>query len=223
MSHFRHAVKNRDQHILTLRVVCGVLAVFLLVASIGWMRAPDNLTIHNPPDLRSGSTRAWWEVPPSTVYSFGFYIFQQLNAWPKNGEVDFPAKIAVLSPYLTDSCVRFLQADAKKRSESGELVGRTRVVFEIPEHGYNGRYNQNPVTVKGRDNWVVRLDLVADESFAGEPVKRALTRYPLKVVRAEGDPERNEFGLALDCYDSMPQRLAAAPAEPAPEKKGVFQ
>ncbi|SVK47273.1 integrating conjugative element protein, PFL_4703 family [Acinetobacter baumannii] len=198
MSRFRHAVKNRDQHILTLRVACGVLVVFLLVASIGWMRAPDNLTIHNPPDLRSGSTRAWWEVPPSTVYSFGFYIFQQLNAWPKNGDADYPAKIAALSPYLTDSCARFLRADAKKRSESGELAGRTRGVFEIPE-------------------------LVADESFAGEPVKRALTRYPLKVVRAEGDPERNEFGLALDCYDSMPQRLAAAPAEPAPEKKGVFQ
>ncbi len=64
MSRFRHAVKNRDQHILTLRIACGVLVVFLLVASIGWMRAPDNLTIHNPPDLRSGSTRAWWEVPP---------------------------------------------------------------------------------------------------------------------------------------------------------------
>ncbi|HID9282544.1 TPA: PFL_4703 family integrating conjugative element protein, partial [Serratia marcescens] len=32
MSRFRHAVKNRDQHILTLRVACGVLVVFLLVA-----------------------------------------------------------------------------------------------------------------------------------------------------------------------------------------------
>ncbi|MFP1742886.1 PFL_4703 family integrating conjugative element protein [Lonsdalea quercina] len=223
MSRFRHAVKNRDQHILTLRIACGVLVFFVLVASVGWMRAPDNLTIHNPPDLRSGSTRAWWEIPPSTVYSFAFYIFQQLNAWPKNGEVDYPAKINTLSAYLTPSCERFLQADAKKRSDNGELTGRTRVVFEIPEHGYNGRYNQDPVTVEGRDNWIVRLDLVADESFAGESVKRALTRYPLKIVRWEGDPERNEFGMALDCYDGIPQRLAVAPQEPAPEKKGVFQ
>ncbi|WP_034949225.1 PFL_4703 family integrating conjugative element protein [Erwinia oleae] len=223
MSRFRHAVKNRDQHIFTLRVACGVLVLFLLVTSLGWMRAPDNLTIHNPPDLRSGSTRAWWVIPPSTVYSFSFYIFQQLNAWPKNGEVDYLAKINALSPYLTASCERFLKADAQKRSDSGELAGRTRVVFEIPEHGYNGRYNRDPVTVKGRDNWVVRLDLIADEQFAGEKVKRALTRYPLKVARAEGDPERNEFGLALDCYDSLPQRLAAAPAVPESEKKGVFQ
>lgn len=26
MSRFRHAVKDRDQHILTLRITCGVLA-----------------------------------------------------------------------------------------------------------------------------------------------------------------------------------------------------
>ncbi|HDJ2774949.1 TPA: DUF2895 family protein, partial [Serratia rubidaea] len=45
MSRFRHAVKNRDQHIMTLRAACGVLVVFLLVAIIGWMRAPSNLTI----------------------------------------------------------------------------------------------------------------------------------------------------------------------------------
>ncbi|EMS0139959.1 TPA: DUF2895 family protein, partial [Escherichia coli] len=45
-----------------------------------------------------------------------------------------------------------------------------------------------------------------------EPVKRALVRYPLKVVRWEGDPEHNPFGLALDCYSGTPQRLEAAPA-----------
>lgn len=223
MSRFRHAVKNRDQHILTLRVACCILVFFLLVTSFGWMRAPDNLTIHNPPDLRSGSTRAWWEIPPSTVYSFAFYIFQQLNAWPKNGEVDYSSRINALSPYLTPSCEKFLKEDAKKRSGNGELAGRTRVVFEIPEHGYNERYNRDPVTIRGRDNWVVRLDLVADESFAGESVKRALTRYPLKVVRWHGDPERNEFGMAIDCYDSVPQRLAAALEESTPKNKGVFQ
>jgi integrating conjugative element protein (TIGR03746 family) len=223
MSRFRHAVKNRDQHILTLRAACGVLVLFLLVACLGWMRAPSTLTIHNPPDLRSGSTRPWWEVPPSTVYAFTFYIAQQLNAWPKNGEVDYPARIAGLSGYLTPSCTRFLEADAKKRTDNGELAGRTRVVFEIPDHGYNGRYNPHAVDVKGRDNWVVNLDLAADEYFAGEPVKRALIRYPIRVVRWEGDPERNPFGLALDCFDSVPQRLAAAPEADKPEKKGVFQ
>lgn len=141
----------------------------------------------------------------------------------KNGEVDYPARIETLSAYLTPSCKRFLDADAKKRTDNGELAGRTRVVFEIPDHGYNGRYNPNVVDVIGRDNWVVNLDLAVDEYFAGESVKRALVRYPIRVVRWEVDAERNPFGLALDCFDSVPQRLAAAPEADKPEKKGVFQ
>lgn len=119
MSRFRHAVKDRDQHIQTLRIACAVLAFFLLFTCAGWMLAPSKLTVHNPPDLRTGSTRPWWEVPPPTVYSFAFYIFQQLNAWPKNGEVDYSAKINALSPYLTPSCQDFLKADAKKRGDAG--------------------------------------------------------------------------------------------------------
>ncbi|EAR8537770.1 DUF2895 family protein, partial [Salmonella enterica] len=54
------------------------------------------------------------------------------------------------------------------------------------------------------------LDLVADEYYQSVLIKRALTRYPLHVVRWEGDPERNPFGLALDCYASTPQRLQVA-------------
>ena len=52
MSRFRNAVSARDNHIFTLRLVCGMLFVALLTASTGWMLAPRNLTIHNPPDLR---------------------------------------------------------------------------------------------------------------------------------------------------------------------------
>ncbi|EDT5693554.1 TIGR03746 family integrating conjugative element protein [Salmonella enterica] len=219
MSRFRHAVKDRDQHILTLRIACGVLVFFLIITCAGWMLAPNKLTVHNPPDLRTGSTRPWWEVPASSVYSFAFYIFQQLNAWPKNGEVDYPAKIHALSAYLTPGCQDYLNAEARKRSNAGELTDRVRVVYEIPGRGYQSK----SVSVISRDNWVVRLDLVADEYFHAEPVKRALVRYPLKVVRWEGDAERNPFGLALDCYDGVPQRLEAAPPTEIPAKSGVFQ
>ena len=217
MSRFRHAVQNRDQHIFTLRVACAVLVACLLVAMVGWMRAPNDLTVHTPPDLRTGSTRPWWEVPTPTVYSFAFYIFQQLNAWPKDGETDYPAKITALSPYLTPKCQEFLQADVRKRTDIGELKDRVRVVYEIPGRGFQDKN----VTIIDRDNWIVRLDLVADEYFHAESVKRALVRYPLKVVRWDGDAERNPFGLALDCYAGMPQRLEAAPVEPK-KKSGVF-
>ncbi|MFT2604450.1 DUF2895 family protein, partial [Escherichia coli] len=77
--------------------------------------------------LRSGSTRAWWEVPLPTVYAFSFYIFQQLNAWPKDGEVDYPRKIAQLSAYLTPSCRAYFEKEAAYRTTLGELKGRSRV------------------------------------------------------------------------------------------------
>ncbi|EAA8036571.1 TIGR03746 family integrating conjugative element protein [Salmonella enterica] len=206
MSLFRNAVSARDSHIHTLRLACVILGILAAVSMGGWYMAPRDLTIRIPPDLRSGSTQKWWEVPASTVYSFGFYIFQQLNAWPKNGSVDYPARIAQLSPYLTPACQDFLNKDVRLRRTNGELQDRVRMVYEIPMHGYSS----NSVHEQGMDNWTVDLDLVADEYYQSVLIKRALTRYPLYVVRWEGDPERNPFGLALDCYASTPQRLQVA-------------
>ncbi|HEY2454486.1 MAG TPA: TIGR03746 family integrating conjugative element protein [Scandinavium sp.] len=206
MSRFRNGMAARDHHIASLRLACLLLFAGLVLCTLGWMRAPSELTIHNPPDLRSGSTRKWWDVPPSTVYSFAFYIFQQLNAWPANGEVDYPAKIVQMSPYLTPGCQDFLNKDAAMRKDNDEIRDRVRVVYEIPRRGYSSK----SVTVESDNLWIARLDLVADEYYHTEPVKRALVRYPLKVVRWEGDPERNPFGLALDCYAGIPQRLEAA-------------
>lgn len=69
-------------------------------------------------------------------------------------------------------------------------------------------------TVSSRD-WIVTLDVSADEYYGAEQVKRALVRYPLKVVRLDVDPQHNPFGLALDCYDGAPQRIEApSPAVP---------
>ena len=36
-------------------------------------------------------------------------------------------------------------------------------------------------------------------------------RYALKVVRMDIDPERNPFGLALDCYARAPERIETPP------------
>ncbi len=87
----------------------------------------------------------------------------------------------------------YFEKEAAYRTTLGELKGRSRVVYEIPGRGFS----EDKVRVIDRDNWIVRPDLVADEYFSAEPVKRATVRYPVKVVRWEGDPESNPFGLAL--------------------------
>ncbi|WP_338523995.1 TIGR03746 family integrating conjugative element protein [Pseudomonas batumici] len=209
MSRFKNEITHLQAHVRTLRLgSTGLLLVSILLA-IGWWSAPRDLTIHIPPDLRSGSMHKWWEVPPSTVYAFAFYIFQQLNRWPNNGEDDYPRNIRMLSAYLTPACQLFLQQDANRRQDSGELRHRVRGVYEIPGRGYG----DNPmarIKVVSDDDWIVSLDLTADEYHSAEQVKRALVRYSLKVVRQDIDPERNPFGLALDCYSQAPQRIGRA-------------
>ncbi len=185
-------------------MVCVGLVAGCLLLGYGWYSAPQNLTVHNPPDLRSGSTRAWWEVPPTTVYGFAYYIFQQLNRWPKDGSVDYEHNIHRLQAFLTSSCRVFLEKDAAQRKNANELKNRERAVYEIPGRGFKN----SRVDVKDRDNWVVYLDLVTDEDYMGERVKSTLVRYPVRVVRNDVDPELNPWGLQLDCYAEVPQRLS---------------
>lgn len=154
-------------------------------------------------------------MPPESVYAFTFYVWQQLHRWPSNGEEDYARNLHALSPYFTPACRAFLQADYDYRRSTGELRQRVRGVYEIPGRGYGDNPSARVRTVSER-NWVVTLDLSADEYHGPEQVKRALVRYPIKVARSDVDPARNPFGLVLDCYDGAPQRIAAStPESPA--------
>lgn len=211
MSRFRNEIMHLQAHVKTLRLAAGALFVVVILLSLGWWSAPKNLTIHVPPDLRSGSTRRWWDVPPESVYAFTFYIWQQLQRWPTDGEADYTRNLHALSAYLTPSCRAFLQQDYEYRRSNGELRQRVRGIYEIPGRGY-GDDPASRVRVVSNSDWIVTLDVSADEYFGAEQVKRALVRYSLKVLRKDVDPEHNPFGLALDCYASAPQRIDPAPA-----------
>lgn len=207
MSRLKNEVTHLKAHVQSLRIAAGFLFVLAAAMGLGWWSAPRDMTVHVPPDLRSGSTRKWWEIPPETVYTFGFYVFQQLNRWPNDGEEDYARNLQKLRGYLTPKCQNLLQDEYEQRRAGGELRKRVRGVYEIPERGYGDDPNFR-VQPLGRDAWIVNLDLTADEYFGSEKVKRALVRYPLHIVRMDVDPERNPFGLAINCYSSTPQRIA---------------
>ncbi len=200
MSKYRNLLADGNSHIKSLRIALICVTLLSAFFAYGWYSAPKKLTIYNPPDLRSGSTRAWWEIDPANVYSFGFYIFQQLNRWTKDGKDDYITNIKQLSPYITPSCANYLELDYQNRLSAGELRNRIRGVYEIPGRGYKS----NRVDVVSKDSWRVVLDLTVDEYYLNNPVKRTLVRYPLKVVRYDIDPELNPWGLALDCYFAKP-------------------
>ncbi|MDH4763338.1 TIGR03746 family integrating conjugative element protein [Pseudomonas sp. CBMAI 2609] len=214
MSRFRHEIVHLQAHIRTLRLAAGALALLALLLGLGWWSAPRDLTIHIPPDLRSGSTRRWWDVPPENVYAFAFYIWQQLQRWPSDGEADYPRNLKTLSAYLTPACQAFLEQDYQRRRANGELRLRVRGLYEIPGRGYGEDPARRVRVISARD-WIVTLDLTADEYYSSEQIKRALVRYQLKVVQLDQDPEHNPFGLALDCYAQPPQRIDPHP-DPTP-------
>ena len=212
MSRYRHALYARDAHILTLRGIIAVLVIACGALWWGWKSAPQDLTIHNPPDLRSGSTRAWWEVHPSSVYAFSWYVWQQLNRWPSNGETDYRRNLYAYQHFLTPSCQIELNREYERRRNSNELNNRVRGIYEIPGRGYR----PEAVEILSRDSWVVTLDLAIDERYAGTPVRDVYIRYPLRVVRADVDPANNPWGLQIDCFDGTPQRLEM----PNPNREG---
>ncbi len=132
---------------------------------------------------------------------------------------DYPRNLRALSAYLTPSCQALLQQDYETRRNNGELRQRVRGLYEIPGRSY-GEDPTTRVKVLSERDWIVTLDVAADEYYAGEQVKRALVRYPLKVVRLDIDPERNPFGLALDCYSGTPQRITPPAPPPAATTPG---
>ncbi|CAB3647823.1 PFL_4703 family integrating conjugative element protein [Achromobacter pestifer] len=207
MSRFKNEILHLQGHIKSLRLGAGALVGLALVLGFGWWSAPRDLVIHVPPDLRAGSTRPWWQTPPESVYAFTFYVWQQLNRWPANGDEDYQRNIHALSAYFTPACQAFLRQDYEYRRTAGELRQRVRGIYEIPGRGYGEAPTSRVRTVSDRD-WVVTLDVTADEYYGAEQVKRAFVRYPIKVLRMDVDPNRNPFGLAIDCYDGAPQRIA---------------
>ena len=89
MRRYRFEIDNVRAHLRSLWAVIAMQAMVIAGLWYGWSQAPAQLTVHIPPDLRSGAVLQVAEVPPANVYAFAFYIFQQLNRWPEDGARDF--------------------------------------------------------------------------------------------------------------------------------------
>ncbi|WP_405240389.1 PFL_4703 family integrating conjugative element protein [Lentisalinibacter orientalis] len=204
MRRYRHEIDNVRLHLRSLWAVIVIQVAIIGALWFGWSQAPERLTVHIPPDLRSGSVLAIREIPPANVYTFAYYIFQQLNRWPEDGASDYGEAIFRVSAYLTPRYRADLMAELEQKGRRGELAYRVRAVQALPGHTYEDRR----VEVLSDDAWVAWLDLELLESVKGMTVKRTAIRYPLRVVRHAVDPESNPWGLALDGFAGEgPRRL----------------
>jgi integrating conjugative element protein (TIGR03746 family) len=194
---------NVEAHNNTLRIALVVAAGVIVMLTYGLIKARDSVTLHVPPDLRSGVALKVGEVPPPNVYAFAYYIFQQLNRWPENGEAEYPERIFKLSAYMTPKFRAHLLEDMERKAKGGELASRTRSMQELAGTTYEPRR----VEILSSDAWRVWLDLQLQETVQGMKIKDTVIRYPLRVIRYDVDRERNPWGLALDGFAGKTQRI----------------
>jgi len=188
-----------SDHIRTLRIV--IICLLVAIAGLWWRNGvlQETRRLYIPPDLIQGAVINFDNVPAPLIYTFGYYIFQQLNRWTSDGEKDYPKQIYRLQGFLTPGCRAVLEADMNTKQGLGELRQRTRTMQEI----LGQSYTRQRVQINSQSSWKIWLDVNVVESIAGHPVKNVLLRYPLNIVRFDVDKEINPWGLALACDKAM--------------------
>lgn len=191
---FLNALENERQiGRLKTRLLIGQLVIMAIMA-IGWSSAPNQITLHYPPDLRSGATMKIGEISEAEVYLFAEYISQQLNNWPNNGERDYQSRISTLRPYFTPEYQANLQHDYDSRKKQGELRKRVRNWSPLPGTTYDDSF----VEKIGAHGWLVWLDVQIREYVSGGKVKEIVLKVPMRVIPYDVNRESNPWGLALD-------------------------
>ena len=217
---FQTQVETANDHIATLRIVIAILVVVIAGMWYGWSTSPERLTVHVPPDLRTGADLPVGDIPHPNVYIFADHIFQQLQRWETNGDEDYRSNIYRLQYFITPRFRAWLEGDFQTKYARGELRNKQRAGQKVD----GATYEPRRVQVLGDGSWIVWLDYEIREWVGSTITKTVEIRYPLRVVHFDIDRESNPWGLALDGYPDglVPRDLddVAAQAAPATGKGG---
>ena len=203
MSKFKNALSQGEAHRTTLFGSLLFSWVVCLVFIALYIDAKEEQLFRIPPDLRQGTVMRANDIAPPVIYGYAFYILQQLNHWPDDGEKNFPEKIYYLQAYLTPGFRETLLSEMEKKSRNGELKSRVRNIQEVWGRGYT----EDRVQIESEDSWIVWVDVEISETIHGRPVKNVYVQYPMRIVRYDVDPESNPWGLAISGYEGEPFKL----------------
>lgn len=204
---YRHGMLRQNAMIKSLLLVIGfswLMIAFLMYLCVDFKKEQ---IVRLPADLRYTVRQQVSATPESHVYSFAYYIIQQVYRWEQDGAEDFPQNIYRLQAFLTQRMRKQLETEFELKSENNELKRRVRWVQEIPGHTFS---NQR-VEKLSDGSWVVHVDLHIREFVGNYPLKDVHITYPIRVVHYDVDPEKNDYGLALDGFSTPgPQKLSVS-------------
>ena len=198
--------EDADQQVIKIQnKIILILSIISFGLLIGWMHEPSNLTIHIPPDIQNGATIKAGSIPPALVYSFTYQVWQELNFWPKDGELDYKKSIQDHWSYITPQFKQTLLDEYEDLKKSGELQ-RVRYMQGLSGAAYDAAF------VKKIDNmsWEVDLKMHLIEYKNNEVVKEIDVLFPLKVTRVTISPTYNPYGFSIAGFVSEPKRLNAS-------------
>lgn len=190
------------QLIKVLKMMIGILVFVCLALCLGWISSPSRLTIYIPPDIQNGATIKAGSIPASLIYSFTYEVWQELNYWPENGEMDYKKNLVTYRPYLTQQFNAECQQEYDELKKSGQLQ-RIRYL-----QGASGAaYDSMNIKQLSSNTWEVDLKMRLTEYKNNQPVKDVDIIYPLKITRVNVSQHNNPYGLAIAGFIAEPKRL----------------
>ncbi|WP_130537698.1 DUF2895 family protein [Thiomicrorhabdus indica] len=210
MSGYVDQQNNDRSHINSLRVVIGVLVLFLslmFIIVLISLSEPEKQRISLPPSLKYGAEVSTGEIYSWEVYNFAGSLFQQLNLWRDDAKEDYLNNIKSYRALMTKRYLSFKLEDYQERLERRELDRRARSVVPLGSYSVNGdcgAYDDKCVQDLGGGRWKVWLDVrIKEDQFSKKTnkpyeIKNMALRIPVLVVAEDDDPQYNPWGLKID-------------------------
>ncbi len=200
---FKSSIENERMIKNVWKTGCFMLFFALLYSHGMHLYFLNNKPLYLPPNLESGATIQQGKIYKYNVFTYTFYIFQNLNKWADNGTIDYEKKIAQSKPFITNNYFNALKANYFIKQKNGELGGRTKSLILMDGH----LFTEKSVDVNSDGSWTVYLDVAVRETLYGEQIKKRYVRYSMRVIYDFDNPEYNKWGLKLDGLVSKPYLL----------------
>lgn len=196
MATFHDVADEKDKNNRYLARTASGLFIALMMALLGWYRASQDITVHQPPDPQVYMASKVGYVPEETIYAFVPLILQQLFLWENSGDTDYEDNRLRLRQFLTMRYQQTLLDEIAAGKQKGTMQGLQRKLLVLP----SSIYSDASVEVVG-DHWRVWLDVEITDYIKDMVVNRGIHRLAVRVVRYDVHREANPWQLALDAIE----------------------